>query len=229
MSDSTTLGKIVKDLDGAKKILDDLKKRVTHLRHGLDPIERILRVRNLSDASSIIKGIPGVYVIMPTALCPGDPLGETVTNMNIDENQIPNLIKLEDSSESEETCRSLNRAIEAEKLRLEKEGVQRPRALLILRWSDFSAQIDKGPAAIIGKRYYVAASKQLREFEKTLENCGIAVYKDIGEFGGGPISYHLTRYFSSLQDMFVIQITISRTMAVDVSLIQKILKCLGSI
>ncbi len=229
MSDSTTLGKIVKDLDGAKKILDDLKKRVAHLGHGLDPIERILRVRNLSDASSVIKGIPGIYVIMPTALCPSDPLGETVTNMSMDEKQIPNLIKLQDSSESEETCRSLNRAIEAEKLRLEREGVQRPRALFILRWSDFSAQFDEGPTAIIGKRYFAADSRQLRKLEKTLENCGIAVYKDIGEFGGGPISYHLTRYFSSLQNMFVIQITISRTMAEDESLIQKILKCLGSI
>ncbi len=229
MSDSTTLGKIVRDLNGAKKILDDLKKRVTHLRLGLDPIERMLRVRDLSDASSIIKGIPGVYVIMPTALCPSDPLGEAIANMIMDEKQIPNIIKLEDTSESEETCRALNRAIEAEKLRLEKEGAQRPRALFILRWSDFSAQFDKGPTAIIGKRYFAADSKQLREFEKTLENCGFAVYKDIGEFGGGPISYHLSRYFSSLQNMFVIQITISRTMAEDGSLMQKILKCLGSI
>jgi hypothetical protein len=229
MSNSTILGKIVKDLEGAKKILDGLKGTISRLRAGLDPIERTLRVRDLSKASSVIAGMPGVYVIMPTALCTDDPLGATLESMTMDQKDNPNLIKLEDSSESEETCRALNRIIEAEQLRFESEGFRGPRALVVLRWSNMSEQFNKSPIAVVGKRYRIATGKQVIEFEKTLEKCGIKVYQDVGEFGGGPITYHLSRYFSDQKNMFVIQITISRTLAEDGNQIQKILKCLSTI
>ena len=229
MSNSTAPDEMTKSLEETKKILVELRGRISRIKERLDPIERTLRVREFSHESSVLAGTSHVYVILPTALCDNDPIGNSIRETELDNDDRPTMVQLRDPTESEKTCRAINRIIEADLLRFEREGNLGPRSLVIMRWSEMSEDLGNKSQIIIGRRYFQATTEQGIKFNEAIEECGIGVVDDIGEFGGGPLVFHLARNFSGLHHMFIIQISISRKMAADAAMIQKILKCLATI
>lgn len=228
MNESEITEGLVRKLEHAKGILEEMKDRVAAIRLKLDPIENQLRLQHISEASSQTEGTYQKIIILPSALEEDDPLGMAIQNLSESSDDWPTLVKLKDRFESEETCRAIVRIVEEKFLRAARERKDKPRIILILRWAYLPDRGQKKPIVYIGNRYVTILCGIKREFENVVEKCGFQLYQDYGEYGGGPIAYHLTTHFSK-RDVAILQMTIHKETAKNTALVSELLHCVSRV
>ncbi|MHA2379697.1 MAG: hypothetical protein ACXADO_04740 [Candidatus Thorarchaeota archaeon] len=215
------------DLDRAKEVLKDLIQRVSGLRVALEPFERELRAKGFEDSEVYVRGTTNGFICLPTALTPGDLMSSTMQELSAAATMTPSLIKAADPEESMEMTDRTIRMLEWE-MGNRRDTTENPRFIIVLRWASMFGPLEQSRTGVIGKRYLAGSAEQLEALIKLLKKTGIAVMFDDGEYGGGLLTYELSRVFGLSRDILIAQLTLSRRVATDRAVMSRLLEKLSS-
>ncbi len=221
MSRSKNQRSLLKELERTESVLQDLLTIISNLNVALQPIESKLKVSDFTSSGEYIQGVSKGIVCVPTGLIQGDPLEKILTESGRGRN-IPALIKSGDRSESPMTVESILNMLHAEDRRRSLEYV------INLRWAELPTPLEKEMVVIRGIRYVSGNHLRLSKLEKDLEKLGLKVIRDNGEFGGGPLSYKIVKSFDRRHNLLVVELTLSRQIVENSSLVIQILNALAS-
>ncbi|MFW9974540.1 MAG: hypothetical protein ACFFDQ_04710 [Candidatus Thorarchaeota archaeon] len=221
MSKSKSQRSLLKELERTESILQDLLTTISNLNVALQPIEHKLKVSDFASSGEYIQGVSKGIVCVPTGLIQGDPLEKILTERGRGRG-IPALIKSGDRSESPITVESILNMLLAEDRKQSLEYI------INLRWAELPAPLEKEMIVIRGSRYVSGNHLRLSKLEKDLEKLGFKVIRDKGEFGGGPLSYKIVKSFDKKRNLMVVELTLSRQIVENSSLVIQILNTLAS-
>jgi hypothetical protein len=214
---------LVRELERAEQTLGSLLQRLSSIHTSLDSIETNLRVDDLSTSGLFVQGSTTGIVCALTADIKGDPIHQTFEVLRGRGFRLPVIIKDSDRSESPATCDSIMRIIRAQlKLKTSK-------LIVNLRWSSLPAVIDSDNAVILGTRYRYGDSREISAFEEKLRELNLQVLEDDGEFGGGLLTYKLTELARETQNVVVLEMTLSSTLAGNAPKIAEILEAITTL
>ena len=188
MSKSGSHLHLLKELERAEVVLEDLLATLVDLNSVLKPIEQDMKVTDFAANGEFVQGVSSGVVCIPSGLIQGDPLEQIITEREKGRG-FPALIKAGDRSESSIIVESIVNMLHAEDRKKHLEYV------INLRWSELPAILEKDSIAIIGNRYVSGSAVEMAKLEKRLEDLHFRVLRDNGEFGGGPLIYEIIRSF----------------------------------
>ena len=212
---------LLKELEHTENVLQDLLSVLSNLNSSLKPIERQMKVSDFSSSGEYVQGESKGVVCILSGLIQGDPLQQMLREKGRGRG-IPSLIKAGDRSESEMTVESIVNMIHAEEQKKKLEYV------INLRWAQLPAPLENEQVIIRGNRYQLGDSIRTRKLETELERLGLKVVIDDGEFGGGPLTYEVTKSFGDRRNLLVSELTLSRQVVENDDLVIQILNMLAS-
>jgi hypothetical protein len=180
-----------------------------------------MKVSDFSSSGEFVQGESKGLVCVLTGLIQGDPLQRILRERGRGRN-IPSLIKAGDRSESDLTIESIVNMIHAEEQKKQLDYV------INLRWSQLPPPLEKERVVIRGSRYKLGESIRIKKLETELEKLGLKVVVDDGEFGGGPLTYEITKSFEDGRTLLVSELTLSRQVVENDDLVIQILNMLTS-
>jgi len=221
MSKSSSQKGLLKELEHAENVLQDLLTTLLNLNSALKPIEREMKVSDFVSSGEYVQGSSRCIVCVLSGLIQGDPLQKILTEKGRGRD-IPALIKASDRSESPMTVESIVNMLHAENQKRSLEHV------INLRWAELPASLEREKAVIIGTRYESGNSIRLMKLETELEKIGLKILTDNGEFGGGPLVYEIVKSFSDKRNLLVVELTLSRQVVENDNTVMQILNMLAS-
>lgn len=221
MSKSNSQKGILKDLEHAEIVLQDLLTTLSNLNSALKPIEREMKVSDFASSGEYVQGASRGVVCVLSGLIQGDPLQRILTEKGRGRN-IPALIKAGDRSESPMTVESIVNMLHAEDQKRSLEFV------INLRWAEFPTPLEREKVVIVGTRYESGNSIRLMKLETELKNIGLEIVSDSGEFGGGPLTYEIVKSFNNRRNLLVTELTLSRLVVENDATVIQILNMLDS-
>lgn len=222
MSKSSSQRSLLKDLEYAESVLQDLLNTLSSLNSTLKPIEREMKVSDFTSSGEFIQGASTGIVCVLSGLIQGDPLQRILMEKGKGGN-IPALIKASDRSESPLTVESVVNMLHAENQKQQLEYV------INLRWAELPDPLEKGKVVIRGTRYTSGSRARITKLERALEQDGFNLVLDNGEFGGGPLAYEIIKSFDDGHDLLVIELTLSREVVENQDEVIRLLNILASI
>ncbi|MFW9807445.1 MAG: hypothetical protein ACFFFK_12020 [Candidatus Thorarchaeota archaeon] len=221
MNESSGQRGFLKELEHTENVLQDLLEILIRLNSALTPIEREMRVSDFSSNGEFVQGTSKGIVCVLSGLIQGDPL-QLVLKERGRGRSIPSLIKAGDRTESEVTVESIVNMLHSEQQKRNLEYV------INLRWAELPAPLESESVVIRGKRYELGNSIRIRKLETNLEELGFKVVVDDGEFGGGPLTYEITKTFRDTRNLLVCELTLSRQVVENDDAVFQILNMLAS-
>ncbi|MFW9832549.1 MAG: hypothetical protein ACFFEK_01005 [Candidatus Thorarchaeota archaeon] len=212
---------LLKELEHTENVLHNLLDVLLNLNTALQSIEREMKVSDFSSSGEFVQGESKGLVCVLSGLIQGDPLQRILQERGRGRN-IPSLIKAGDRSESNLTIESIVNMIHAEDQKRQLEYV------INLRWSQLAPPLEKERIVIRGSRYKLGESIRTKKLEAELERIGLKVVVDEGEFGGGPLTYEITKSFEDRKTLLVSELTLSRQVVENKDLVIQILSMLAS-
>ena len=212
---------LLKELEHTESVLQNLLQVLTDLNSALKPIEREMKVSDFSISGEYVQGDSKGVVCVLSGLIQGDPLQQILQKKGRGRG-VPSLIKAGDRSESDITVESIVNMIHAEEQKKQLDYV------INLRWSQLPAPLETDSVVIRGRRYQQGDSIRISKLETELERLGLKVVIDDGEFGGGPLTYEITKSFSDRRNLLVSELTLSRQVVENDELVIEILNMLTS-
>ncbi|RDE15755.1 MAG: hypothetical protein C4K48_02945 [Candidatus Thorarchaeota archaeon] len=214
---------LLQELERAEQILGSLLQRLSNLHTSLESIESNLRVDDFSTTVLIVQGSTTGIVCALTADIKGDPIHDAFESLRGRGFRLPVIIKGSDRSESQATCDSIMRIIRAQ-LKLKTSQL-----IINLRWSPLPTVIDSNRAVILGTRYKHGSPREISTFKEKLRELNLQVLDDDGEFGGGLLTYKLTELAREAENVVVLEMTLSSTLAGNVPKIAEILETITTL
>ena len=213
---------ILKELEHAERVLNNLLHRLTSLYTNLEQMESVLRVNDFSSSGMIVPGMMTGIVCALTADISTDPLHKALESLKGKGLKLPTIIKGSDRTESAETCDSFMKIIKAQ------FNLRTTQLIVNLRWSSLPPIIENDNVVIIGTRYIHGESQDITRFKNRLKGLDIQVFEDNGEFGGGLLTYKLTSFAREADNVIVLELTLSSALSEDVTRIAKILEAIAA-
>lgn len=221
MNKSVSQSDLLKDLEHTEIVLQDLLSTLSNLNLALQPIERKLKLTDFTSSGEYVQGDSKGIVCVLSGLIKGDPLEKILTEKGRGRG-IPALIKAGDRSESKTTVESIVNMLNAENQKRSLEYV------INLRWAEFPPSMDSDMVVIRGTRYAGGNPLRISKLEADLEEIGLTVLRDNGEFGGGPLTYKVVKSFSNRHNLLIAELTLSRQCVESINVVIKILNMLAS-
>ena len=134
--------------------------------------------------------------------------------------KLPAIIKGSDRSETKSTCDSILKIIEG------KPGGTPINYVINLRWANLPSIVDDTNVVVIGKRFQYIEKGDLKKLKIRFKELGFQILEDVGQFGGGPLTYRLTELARKLGNMTVLEITLSHCAAENHDRVAEILESL---
>lgn len=222
MSKSSSQRSLLKDLDFAVSVLQDLLSTLSNLNSILKPIERDMKVSDFTSSGEFVQGASKGIVCVLSGMIQGDPLQRILSEKGKGGN-IPALIKASDRSESPLTVESVVNMLHAE------DQKQRLEYVINLRWAELPKPLEKRNVVIRGTRYASGNRSSITKLERVLEEEGFRLVLDNGEFGGGPLAYETIKSFEGSHELLVVELTLSREVAENQDEVIRLLNILASI
>jgi len=222
MSKSNSESSLLKNLEFAVSVLQDLLSTLSNLNSTLKPIEREMKVSDFTSSGEFVQGASKGIVCVLSGLIQSDPLQRILAKKGRGGN-IPALIKASDRSESPLTVESVVNMLHAEDQKWRLEYV------INLRWAELPEPLEKGKVVIRGTRYASGSRTSITKLERGLEEDGFNLVLDNGEFGGGPLAYEIIRSFEGRHELLVVELTLSREVAENQDEVIRLLNMLASI
>lgn len=211
---------ILKELERAERILDNLLQQLSSLYANLEPMESVLRVDDFSSSGMIIPGTKTGIVCALTADIKGDPIYKALESLKGKGLRLPAIIKGSDRTEASETCDSIMKIIKAQ---FEHKIT---RFIVNLRWSSLPALIENDNVVIMGTRYLHGETQDIMRIKNRLKKLNLEVLEDNGEFGGGLLTYKLTNFAKEVDNTTVLELTLSSALSENATMIAKILEAI---
>jgi hypothetical protein len=220
MSKSRVQRSLLKELEHTEVVLQDLLATLSNLNSALKPIEQEMKVGDFASRGEFVQGASRGVVCVLSGLIQGDPLQRLLMEHGRGRN-IPALIKAGDRSESPATVESIVNMLHAEN---QKQGLE---FVINLRWAELPAKLEREQVVIIGERFSSGTTVRKTKLEVGLEEIGLRMLRDDGEFGGGPLVYEIVKSFSKKRDLLVVELTLSRQVVEDQTSVMGILSMLA--
>jgi len=211
---------LLQELERAEIVLNRLLKKISNVSDFLKPLEHSLRAEDFSSSGSYVPGTSNGIVCVLSSLIKGDPLSSSIDLIRGKGLKLPAIIKGSDRSETKSTCDSILKIIEGK-----PEGT--PIDYVInLRWANLPSIVDDANVVVIGKRFHYRKEGDLKKLHTRFEELDFQVLEDVGQFGGGPLTYRLTKLARKLGNMTVLEITLSHCAAKNHDRVAEILESL---
>ncbi|TFG28566.1 hypothetical protein EU527_17145 [Candidatus Thorarchaeota archaeon] len=207
MNNSHRILSLFQELERADSALTKILEKLMNMNEILDPLERDLRVSDFSASGAFKRGTIKGIVCSLTALIKGDPLSKSLEAQQGKGLELPSIIKGADRNESKSTCNSILKIIESELVN------ELPRFVINLRWSILPQLLNPQHALIIGTRYSNLKESESKRLVTKLEQQGLKVFEDSGEYGGGLLTYHLLESIDKRGKITVFEVTVSKELA----------------
>lgn len=221
LSKSNNQRSLLNELERTEGVLQDLLSTLAGLNMLLKPIEQEMKVTDFASSGEYVQGVSKGVVCVLTGLIQGDPLQKILAEKGRGRN-IPALIKAGDRTESQVTVESVVNMLHAE------DQKQRLEFVINLRWAELPSPLERNRVVVRGDRFVSGKQIILRKIENELEELGLVVTVDQGEFGGGPLVYEIIRSFREIHDLLVAELTLSREVVENDALVIQMLNMLAS-
>jgi hypothetical protein len=223
MNSSDGKGNVLGELKRAEEVLSNLLERLSKIYGILESKERRLRADDFSSSGMCIPGLKNAIVCALTADIRGDPIHSVIEDARGKGLKLPTIIQGSDRIESFATCDSILKIIRTQFHSSELKSITN------LRWSVVPKIIDNDEVVIIGTRYNHASEADIMRMKERLGNLELDIYEDDGEFGGGLLTYQLSKLAEGMDRVRVIEITLSSGLASNVSKVVEILEALPNL
>jgi hypothetical protein len=223
MNSSGGKSNVLGELKRAEEVLSNLLERLSEIYNVLESKERRLMADDFSSSGMCIPGSMNAIVCALTADIRGDPLHFVIEQTRGKGLKLPTIIRGSDRVESFPTCDSILKII---KTQFHSSGLK---SIINLRWSVVPRIIGNDEVVIIGTRYNHASKADMMRTEERIRELELDVYEDDNEFGGGLLTYQLSRLAEELDGVRVMEITLSSSLASNVSKVAEILEVLSDL
>ena len=220
MSSSNEQRSLLQELERVEDVLGRLLKRIAEVNNRLKPLEHSMRTDEFASSGSYIPGTSNGFVCILSALIKGDPLSNSIGLLRGSGLKLPGIIKGSDRSETKSTCDSILKIVEA------NLGGTSIDYIINLRWANLPSVVDGSKVVVIGKRFHVCNEEPMRKLQRRFNELGFKILEDVGEFGGGPLTYRLTELARKHGKITVLEITLSRNFAGNHDSVAKILEAI---
>ncbi len=211
---------LLQELERAEIVLNKLLKKISDVSNFLRPIEHSLRTEEFSSSGSYVPGTSNGIVCVLSSLIKGDPLSNSINLIRGKGLQLPAIIKGSDRSETKSTCDSILKIIEG------KPGGTAIDYVINLRWANLPSIINDTNVVVIGNRYNYRKKEALKKLHIRFKELDFQILEDVGQFGGGPLTYRLTELARKRRNMTVLEITLSQRLAENHDRVAEILESL---
>ena len=211
---------LLQELERTETVLNRLLKKISNVSDLLRPLEHSLRAEDFSSSGSYVPGTSNGVVCVLSSLIKGDPLSSSLDLIRGRGLKLPAIIKGSDRSETKSTCDSILKIIEG------KPGGTPINYVINLRWANLPSIVDDTNMVVIGKRFQYIEKGDLKKLKIRFKELGFQVLEDVGQFGGGPLTYRLTELARKLGNMTVLEITLSHCIAENHDRVAEILESL---
>ena len=198
---------LLQELERAEIVLNRLLKKISNVSDFLKPLEHSLRAEEFSSSGSYVPGTSGGVVCVLSSLIKGDPLSSSIDLIKGKGLKLPSIIKGSDRSETKSTCDSILKIIEG------KPGGTPIDYVINLRWANLPSIVNDSNVVVIGKRYNYGKKETMKKLYIRFKELDFQIHEDVGQFGGGPLTYRLTELARKLGNMTVLEITLSHRLA----------------
>lgn len=213
---------LLKELEKTETVLNRLLKKISIVSDLLRPLEHSLRSEDFSSSGSYVPGTSNGVVCILSALIKGDPLSSSIELILGRGLKLPAIIKGSDRSETKSTCDSILKIVEG------KPGGTPIDYVINLRWANLPAVVDGINVLVIGNRFHYRKEETMKKLNIRFEELDFHVLEDVGQFGGGPLTYRLAEFARKLKNVTVLEITLSHSFAEDHERVANILESLTS-
>ncbi len=211
---------LLQELERTETVLNRLLKKISKVSDYLRPIEHSLRSEEVSSSGLYVPGTSNGVVCVLSALIKGDPLSSSIELIRGRGLTLPAIIRGSDRSETKSTCDSILKIIEG------KPGGTPIDYVINLRWANLPSVVDGINVLVIGNRFHYRKEETMKKLNIRFKELDFHVLEDVGQFGGGPLTYRLTELARKLRNMIVLEITLSRGFAEDHERVANILESL---
>ena len=211
---------LLQELERTEIVLNRLLKKISNISEFLRPLEHSLRAEDFSSSGSYVPGTSNGVVCVLSSLIKGDPLSSSIDLIRGKGLKLPAIIKGSDRSETRSTCDSILKIIEG------KPGGTPIDYVINLRWANLPAIVDGTNVVVIGKRFHYRKKEALKKLHIRFKELDLQILEDMGQFGGGPLTYRLTELARKLGNMTVLEITLSHYIAENHDRVAEILESL---
>ncbi len=211
---------LLQELERTETVLNRLLKKISNVSDFLRPLEHSLRAEDFSSSGSYVPGTSNGVVCVLSSLIKGDPLSSSIDLIRGKGLNLPAIIKGSDRNETKSTCDTILKIIEG------KPGGTPINYVINLRWANLPSIVDDSNVVVIGKRFHYRKKRDLKKLQTRFEEIGFQVLEDVGQFGGGPLTYRLTELARKLGNMTVLEITLSHCIAENHDRVAEILESL---
>lgn len=218
MSNVNRQHSLLEELERTERVLEGLLEKISNVNAYLSPLEHMLRAEDFSSTGSYMPGVSNGIVCILSAMINGDPLASSIELIRGNGKSIPAIIKGSDRSETRATCDSILKIVEG------KPGGKPINYVVNLRWANLPSAIDGKDVLVVGKRFIYDKMGALKKLYNRFNEMDVKILEDQGEFGGGPLTFRLTQLARNLQNMTIIEVTLSRHFAEDSEMVSKILE-----
>ena len=211
---------LLQELERVETVLNRLLKKISIISDFLRPLEHSLRSEDFSSSGSYVPGTSNGVVCVLSSLIKGDPLSSSIDLIRGRGLKLPAIIKGSDRSETKSTCDSILKIIEG------KPGGTPIDYVINLRWANLPSIVGDTNVVVIGKRYNSIKKEALKKLQIRFKELGFQILEDVGQFGGGPLTYRLAGLARKKGNMTVLEVTLSHRMAENHDRVAEILESL---
>lgn len=211
---------LLQELERVEIVLNRLLEKISNVSDFLRPLEHSLRAEDFSSSGSYVPGTSNGVVCVLSSLIKGDPLSSSIDLIKGRRLKLPAIIKGSDRSETKSTCDSILKIIEG------KPGGTPIDYVINLRWANLPSIINDTNVVVIGNRYNYRKKEALKKLHIRFKELGFQILEDVGQFGGGPLTYRLTGLARKQGNMTVLEVTLSHRMAENHDRVAEILESL---
>lgn len=211
---------LLQELERTEEVLNVLLTRLVNLKAILEPIEMQMRVTDFESSGIFKMGVSRGIVCVLSGLIKGDPLERMLHDKG--SRGFPALIKASDRTESPSTVESIANMVLAQNKNKQVEYV------INLRWSVLPKPLEKEYTIIAGTRYISGNRQDIERLLSGLKGLGINIVEDGGEYGGGPLTYSLSKSFRNRPDLLIMELTLSHRLSENDTLLSRILNLLAT-
>jgi len=211
---------LLQELERTETVLTRLLKKISNISELLRPLEQSLRAEDFTSSGLYVPGTSNGVVCILSSLIKGDPLSNSIDLIRGRGLKLPAIIKGSDRSETKSTCDSILKIIEG------KPGGTPIDYVINLRWANLPSILNDANVVVIGERYNYRKIEAMKKLHIRFRELDFQILEDVGQFGGGPLTFRLTELAQELGNMTVLEITLSHRMAENHDRVAEILESL---
>jgi hypothetical protein len=213
---------LIDEMNKTKNVLEKILSNIMSINKHLESLEQELHKKEFISHGLFEKGVCNFIICLP-CITPNSREFSVYEIIRKREDMF-SLVWIDDLTESPFTCRRITKLVESQI----KTNIKEKIVIVNLRWVRMISPLESSPTIIIGKRFFLADMKDIKRLEKGLNDIGVSVFEDEGEYGGGPLIYSLMKVLEHYEDVFLVELTLSYNMARNESVIEELFNLLST-